>query len=61
MVLKTFNFKTRIELVIMPIEFHLDEIYFPLFLNTSSCHQKYLWDNLFNVNETHMKLPLRLT
>jgi hypothetical protein len=31
-----------------------------LFLNTLSCHTKYLCDNLFNTNETPIKLPLRL-
>ena len=61
MILKTFNFITHIELVIVSREFHLDETYFfSLFLNTLSCHQKYLCGNLFNANKTDMKLPLTL-
>jgi hypothetical protein len=45
----------------MPREFHLDKThFFSLFLNTLSCHQKYLCDNLFNANKVHMKLPQRL-
>jgi hypothetical protein len=61
MVSYAFNFKTQRELVIVPREFHLDEThFFSLFLNTLSCHQKYLCGNLFNANETNVKLPLRL-
>jgi hypothetical protein len=45
----------------MAREFNLDETYFfSLFLNTLSYHPKCLCGNLFNANETHMKLPLRL-
>jgi hypothetical protein len=53
---------THSKLVIVSTEFHLDETcFFSLFLiNTLSCHKKYLCDNLFNVNKTHIKLPLRL-
>jgi hypothetical protein len=36
-------------------------IFFSLFLNTQSYHQKYLYDNLFNMNETYIKLAVRLT
>jgi hypothetical protein len=49
---------TNKELVIVLREFHLDETYFfSLFLNTRPYHSKCLCDNLFNVNETQMKLP----
>jgi hypothetical protein len=45
----------------VPREFHLDETHFiSLFLNTTPCHQKCQRGNLFNANETHMKLSLRL-
>jgi hypothetical protein len=48
-----------IELVIVLREFRLDETYFfSLFLNILSCHPKYLCGNLFNINKTHVKLPL---
>jgi hypothetical protein len=42
----------------VPKEFHH---LFSLFLNILSCHQKCLYGNLFNANETYMKLSLRLT
>jgi len=46
----------------VPREFHLDKThFFSFFLNTMSCYLKCLYGNLFNVNETQMKLPLRLT
>jgi hypothetical protein len=36
------------------------ENFFSHFLNTLSCHLKCLYGNLFNANETYIKLPLRL-
>jgi hypothetical protein len=60
MISQAFNSKTHRELVIVPREFHLDETHFiSLFLNTPPRHQKCQRGNLFNANETHMKLPLR--
>jgi len=62
MISKSFNFKTYRDLVTVLREFHLNETHlFSLLLNTLSCHKKYLCNNLFNINETHLKLTLKLT
>ena len=52
---------TQRELVIVSREFYLDKThFFSLFLNTLPHHQKCICGNLFNANETHMKLTSRL-